>query len=116
MELSTKEWVRNKDNSIVVSGFGVCNTSGKTEVLYQNVDYGKNVKYIKRHSISNGKPIHWNEINLSEMKGSYFMITTKKEECSKYFTNNVISDTTNRQEESDKVDDKYLILPPPVAP
>ena len=71
MELSAKEWVRYKDNSIVVGGLGVCNTSGNTEVLYSNVEYGKNVKYIKRRSISNGKPIHWNEINLSEMKGSF---------------------------------------------
>ena len=107
MELSAKEWVRYKDNSIVVGGLGVCNTSGNTEVLYSNVEYGKNVKYIKRRSISNGKPIHWNEINLSEMKGSFFMITTKKEECSKHFTNNVVFDTSNRQEESDKGDNKY---------
>ena len=78
MELSAKEWVRHKDNSIIVSGFEVCDTSGNTEVLYSNVEYGCNVKCIKRRSISNGKPIHWNEINLSETKGSYFMITKKK--------------------------------------
>ena len=41
MELSTKEWVRHKDNSIIVSAFGMCNTSGNTEVF--NVEYGNNL-------------------------------------------------------------------------
>ena len=62
MELSTKESMIYKDNSIIVNGYGVCNTSGNTEVLYCNVEYGNNVKYIKHCSISNGKAVHWNEI------------------------------------------------------
>ena len=32
---------------------------------------------------------------------------TKKEECSKHFTNNVIFDTLKRQTKSDKGEDKY---------
>ena len=48
--------------------------SNKT--IYDNVVYGTNIIAPLKKSTSHGSTIHWQEINLSEIKGGYAIITT----------------------------------------
>lgn len=75
MELSTQEWNRFKYNCIIVSGRGVGNSVGSTKLLYSNIEYDMNVTLINCTTKSNGKTIHWYEINLTDTSASYVVTT-----------------------------------------
>ena len=106
MELSDREWQRYKKSSILVSNRVISKDVGCDHIMYENVEYGSEVKSMKKRSISKGKSIWWEEINLTEMKSGILLITTMKKECIND-QSIIIVDTCLRSKCNDKSDNKY---------
>lgn len=69
------EWRRCKYNSIHFPGLFLRNITS-----YDNVMVGSNVKAPLKQSKTNGSSIYWHEINLSEIRGGYAIITATTHE------------------------------------
>ena len=106
MELSDRKWQRYKKSSIFVSKRVVSKDVGCDHIMYDNIEYGSEVKPMEKGSISNGNSIWWEEINLPVMKSSILLITTLKEELIND-PSIIIVDTCLRSKCNDKSDNKY---------
>ena len=91
LHLSAKEWRRCKLNSINVTGLFKSNITA-----YDNVVFGSNIKAPLKKSTSHGSTINWQEINLSEIKGGYAIITTSIDELKEMMLDNrvILIDST----------------------
>ena len=77
LHLTTTEWKRYKENSINVSGLFKSHITS-----FDNVVIGNNVVAPLKRSTSHGMSVFWKEINLSETKGGYVLITTSTNDLS----------------------------------
>ena len=75
LELGTCDLARIKDNNIHLSRKLISECGKVNNVLYNDVQYGNSVKLFKKRTVSNGKFICWNEINLPQMKYGYSILT-----------------------------------------
>ena len=75
MQLSMADWKRLKHHCIHLSGMIVTNNTGKREVYYNNIHYGKNIVITKRKITSNDVPIELKDVNLSTEKKNFFITT-----------------------------------------
>ena len=80
LELDTRGLSRIKDNTIHLSQKVISDCGNLKNVLYNDMQYGKNVKLFRKRTVSNGKQICWNEINLPQMKYGYCIFTIDKKE------------------------------------
>ena len=67
---------RIKDNTIHLSQNIISDCGDVKNLLYNDVQYGKNIKLFRKRIVSNGKQICWNEINLPQMKFGYCILKT----------------------------------------
>ena len=71
-----------------------------SRIMYSTIIYGNTIVLMKRRGISNDRTIYWNEVHLSNIKGSYFLITTRKDELVKM--NGELSVVDTRVQELDR--------------
>ena len=71
---------RIKDNIIHLSQKLISDCGNLKNALYNDVQYVKDVNYSEKRTVSNGKQIFWNEINLPQMKYGYCIFTIDKKE------------------------------------
>ena len=62
---------------------------------------------MKKRTISSEKPLWFNEINFSQMKGRFLLITANKYEYVKE-RNVIMINTSSRVEDNNDVDSKYV--------
>ena len=72
MQLSTTEWSRVKDNSIIIQGL-----FGNDLKSYNDVKLGQNVKAPLKHLTSDGNTIHCKLLDLHNVKDQYAVIVAK---------------------------------------
>ena len=82
LHLTTSEWRRCKANSIYVSGLFKSHITS-----FDNVVMGCNVVAPLKKSTSHGMSVVWKELNLSETKGGYVIITTSTNDLSDLIEN-----------------------------
>ena len=80
LELGTRGLSRIKDNTINLGQKVISDCEHLKNVLYNDVQYGKNLKLFRKRTVSNGKQICWNEINLPQMKYKYCIFTINKKD------------------------------------
>ena len=86
MHLSATEWKRFKENTILITGLFRSKTTS-----YDNVVIRKHIKAPLKRSTTNGSPVHWHEMNLSDIKVGYTIIATTVEELNAMIEcNNII--------------------------
>ena len=107
MERSQNEWKHVNNDSIHLGGYS-CKKVNKTPIAsYESITFGSYVIKMKKRARIIGNPIWWSEINLSQMKGKYVVVTTTKSEYTK--CNNVICiSTSSRIEENNKEESTYI--------
>ena len=81
LHLTKTEWRRCKENSIYVSGLFKSHITS-----YDNVVLGNNVVAPLKKSTSHGRTVVWKELNLSETKGGYVIITTSTNDLTELIT------------------------------
>ena len=67
-----------KHNSIHLIGYTVTMVDKKRTVLYKGTSYDTLIQPINKRHMSNDKPLWSKEINLTRIKGKYFLITVIK--------------------------------------
>ena len=78
IELSIPQWYMLKDNSIRLSYMVSSKSKTLTTVKYKIIPQGSNVM-LRKKSVSNGKFIWCQEVDLCRMKYSYFLLTVNKD-------------------------------------
>ena len=85
LHLSEKEWQRCQHNSIHITGLFKSNITS-----YDNVVFGNKINAPLKKSTLHGSTINWQEINLSQIKGGYIIITTSINELHDMMLDNQI--------------------------
>ena len=84
--------------SINLGRYKVAAVINKQTMSYDTMEYSSEAITMKKNSTSNGKPIWWEEVNLSRMKGTYLLITVNKLEfdCDKNIVSVDFSSRTDK--------------------
>ena len=104
IELSTNQWKRYCDNSIIVSGIQKEKVNkSNTHLKYSNVVFGNNLCLRKRSCKCKGKLLRWKAPILQNVSGGYCMIVCEKKEILLHDPNLMVMDGSQQTEEEETV-------------
>ena len=115
IELSTNQWKRYRNNSIIVRGIKEEKQSkNNIHLKYSNVVFGNKLHLKSRSGKCKGTTMRWKSPILQNISGGYCMIVGDKKEILLHYPNLIIMDGGGTQDENDTENHRngsgYLIL------